>query len=414
MKIKSLLLGSAAAMIAVSGAQAADAIVIEAEPMEYVKVCDMYGAGFFYIPGTEICMNINGYVRSTYTHSETTLKTNIYTTAQSVIVGTAGPAVTTATTVVTTFPTSSGFVTTGNMFVGSTVSGSANTSSWTVRGRLNFDVRNETEYGTLRSELRLQGGDADASGDQNVAIDRALIHLAGFRLGYSDTYWTTNHGYGAGSPAINDGFYNYDQAIFFDYTAQLMDGVSVTVGVQDSNGGSNGASSVDLYVGMNATFGGLTVAATAIRDDYVDVNTGASKDEWAYKVSAIAALGDSGWQVGGWYAADDGHTQYVTGYFSRDIDEEWGIQVNGALTSNLSVYGLYTEASGKADVTLLKNNNAKADLQQWSIGAVWAPVSNLTVQFEYTDTENTFTASGFGAKAVAESEAFAIRVTRSF
>ena len=132
---------------------------------------------------------------------------------------------------------------------------------------MNFDVRNETEYGTLRSELRLQGGDADASGDQNVAIDRALIHLAGFRLGYSDTYWTTNHGYGAGSPAINDGFYNYDQAIFFDYTAKLMDGVSVTVGVQDSNGGSDGASSPDLYVGMNATFGSLTVAATAIRDD---------------------------------------------------------------------------------------------------------------------------------------------------
>jgi hypothetical protein len=72
MKIKSLLLGSAAVMIAVSGAQAADAIVIEAEPMEYVKVCDMYGAGFFYIPGTETCMNINGYVRSTYSHAQST------------------------------------------------------------------------------------------------------------------------------------------------------------------------------------------------------------------------------------------------------------------------------------------------------------------------------------------------------
>ncbi len=74
MKIKSLLLGSAAAMIAVSGAQAADAIIVEAEPMEYVKVCDMYGNGFFYIPGTEICMNINGYVRSTYRHSERNIK----------------------------------------------------------------------------------------------------------------------------------------------------------------------------------------------------------------------------------------------------------------------------------------------------------------------------------------------------
>ena len=54
MNIKSLLLGSAAGMVAVSGAQAADAIVYaEPEPVEYVRVCDVYGAGFFYIPGTE-------------------------------------------------------------------------------------------------------------------------------------------------------------------------------------------------------------------------------------------------------------------------------------------------------------------------------------------------------------------------
>ena len=63
MKIKSLLLGSAAALAAVSGARAADAVVIaEPEPVEYVRVCDAYGAGFFYIPGTETCLRISGYV----------------------------------------------------------------------------------------------------------------------------------------------------------------------------------------------------------------------------------------------------------------------------------------------------------------------------------------------------------------
>ena len=64
MKIKGLLLGSAAAMLAASGARAADAIVIaEPEPMEYVRICDVYGAGFFYIPGTENCLKIGGYYR---------------------------------------------------------------------------------------------------------------------------------------------------------------------------------------------------------------------------------------------------------------------------------------------------------------------------------------------------------------
>lgn len=28
-----------------------------AEPVEYVRICDAYGAGFYYIPGTETCVN---------------------------------------------------------------------------------------------------------------------------------------------------------------------------------------------------------------------------------------------------------------------------------------------------------------------------------------------------------------------
>src|SRR3954454_2928259 len=64
MNIKSLLLGSAAALVAVSGARAADAVVApEPEPVEYVRVCDVYGTSFYYIPGTEICLKVGGYLR---------------------------------------------------------------------------------------------------------------------------------------------------------------------------------------------------------------------------------------------------------------------------------------------------------------------------------------------------------------
>ncbi|WP_022709528.1 porin [Pseudochrobactrum sp. AO18b] len=64
MTIKSLLLGSAAAFIAATGAQAADAVIApEPEAVEYMRVCDAYGAGYFYIPGTETCLRIGGYVR---------------------------------------------------------------------------------------------------------------------------------------------------------------------------------------------------------------------------------------------------------------------------------------------------------------------------------------------------------------
>ena len=64
--VKSLLLGSAATVAAVVGAQAAD-LPVKAKPVEYVRVCSTYGAGFFYIPGTESCIRIGGYMRSQWT-----------------------------------------------------------------------------------------------------------------------------------------------------------------------------------------------------------------------------------------------------------------------------------------------------------------------------------------------------------
>src|SRR5204862_1445699 len=60
--VKSLLLGSAAALVAASGVQAAD-LPVKAKPVEYVKVCSLYGAAYYYIPGTDICLKLGGYVR---------------------------------------------------------------------------------------------------------------------------------------------------------------------------------------------------------------------------------------------------------------------------------------------------------------------------------------------------------------
>ena len=60
---KSLMLGSAAALATVVGAQAADLPSKKAAPATYVKICDAYGAGFFYIPGSETCVKLGGVAR---------------------------------------------------------------------------------------------------------------------------------------------------------------------------------------------------------------------------------------------------------------------------------------------------------------------------------------------------------------
>ena len=60
---RTLILGSAAGLIAISGAQAAD-LPVKAKAVEYVRICSLYGAGFFYIPGTDTCIKIGGYLRA--------------------------------------------------------------------------------------------------------------------------------------------------------------------------------------------------------------------------------------------------------------------------------------------------------------------------------------------------------------
>ena len=62
---KRMLLGSAATLTAIASAQAAD-LPVKAKPVEYVKVCSLYGEGFYYIPGSDICLKVGGYVQADY------------------------------------------------------------------------------------------------------------------------------------------------------------------------------------------------------------------------------------------------------------------------------------------------------------------------------------------------------------
>ncbi|MFD0915789.1 porin [Pseudahrensia aquimaris] len=243
MKLKTLLLGSAAALMAVTGARAADAVIAEPEPVEYVRVCDMYGAGFYYIPGTETCLRFDGYVRVDFTKN-----------TDVPVAGTpASFRLDDATGLIVPVPAVAGRTT--------------DNSRWDYRVRVNIDARNETDWGTLRSQVRLQA-DGDGGPDAAVGIDRALISLSAdggeVRLGYSDAWNTTFHGYGTYNEKYDGGtFYAYDQAIFFDYT-YAANGFTATAGIQSSvgNDADNDHVNMDYYAGVGYTgsWGGARIS----------------------------------------------------------------------------------------------------------------------------------------------------------
>src|SRR3954468_8431249 len=59
---KRVLLGSAAVLLNLGAAQASD-LPVKAKAVEYVRICAAYGAGFWYIPGTDTCIKLGGYLR---------------------------------------------------------------------------------------------------------------------------------------------------------------------------------------------------------------------------------------------------------------------------------------------------------------------------------------------------------------
>jgi hypothetical protein len=61
-KAKRLLLAAAAGLVTAGGAHAAD-MPVKAQPVQYVKICSVYGDGFYYIPGTDTCLKLGGYLR---------------------------------------------------------------------------------------------------------------------------------------------------------------------------------------------------------------------------------------------------------------------------------------------------------------------------------------------------------------
>jgi opacity protein-like surface antigen len=302
MNIKSLLIGSAAALAAVSGAQAADAIVAaEPEPLEYVRVCDAFGTGFFYIPGTETCLKFGGYIR---------FQTNF----------------------------------------GRDAKGTSDWDSFT-RAQFEVDTRTDTELGALRGFIGFRGNANDGTAaDSGVFVDQAFIQLGGLTVGKIYSEWDNDL---SGETDIlstnalfNSILYTYDAGAF---AATLsVDELEDTLSSSNNNVGITGV--------LKGTFGPVSATVVGSYDTdledgairaivYADIGPGTLGLSGVWASGANAYYAESEWAVGGEYAikATDKLTitpaaQYLGNVdpgFAGNLDADW--TNNDAWTAGVTV-----------------------------------------------------------------------------
>jgi hypothetical protein len=196
--VKRLLLGSAAGLVAVTAGQAAD-LPVKAKPVEYVKVCSLYGAGFYYMPGTDICLKIGGYARA-----ETTYHSN------------------------------------GN-FSGGPTAGDVNnntTNEFVMRARayITADAREQTAWGTARAYVAVGVATTDVGNSLTPSIlgfNRAFIQWAGITAGVTQSFYDF---FSAAAVSYRAYFPNSDTGDsgwwVWAYTAQIGNGLSASISVE--------------------------------------------------------------------------------------------------------------------------------------------------------------------------------------
>jgi hypothetical protein len=204
--VKNLLLGSVAGIAAITGAQAADLPL--AEPVEYVRICDTWGNGFFYIPGTQTCLQVSGLVRFDLRYDEPFDRSN---------------------------------------------------DALTFRGRaqLNFDARTQTEMGTLRSYLRLRGNYTNDGGN-DYFVHQAFVQFAGITAGRTQSFFDNVY------DGTFTGAYNSEvtSTALLGYTATFGSGFSASLSIEDRSSRERGGS-----VGSGGLAGaGIVYAGTTVPD----------------------------------------------------------------------------------------------------------------------------------------------------
>ncbi len=384
--VKSLLLGSAAGLVAVAGAQAAD-LPVKAKPVEYVKVCSLYGAGFYYMPGTDICIKVGGYIRF-QTSFGTSQQTRPHITAVGDRTNTAGAPY-----------------------------------GWRTRADLTIDTRQQTAWGTLRTYM-VVGHQQDNGGAAGLRATRGFIQIAGFTFGkatsFFDHFPTAGRAYFAGNfhnSSTGDGGWNV-----MGYTAQFGNGLSATIALEEARNnpvaqiGAAGATPVAFTDrSLYGTLRGHPDIVANLRVDQAWGSAmigGALHDASASYYGGAQAQGRPGNKMG--WALTGALQLNVPMLAPGSVFNIQGIYSEGAVryASHTSATGGFTYASGSSygfgafnDGVFVGPAGGIQLTTAWSIAAAyqhqWTPALNTSFYGSYLDVSHNGSATASMCAAAA-------------
>lgn len=312
--LRTSTLAAAALLTLYSGAQAADLNHPASPAIDYVKVCDAYGAGFFYIPGSDTCLKIGGYIFANYeTGTSNTVRGVSGTGATRIGTAYGGP-----------FAPDQRNVNSGSSF---------------IRAGQSFDARTNTTYGLLRSFISYNvnmGTSAGNSAVTTVRLDGAYIQFAGLTAGraptafgfYASDLFDVN--FGQVSDAVNTNL--------IAYTAAFGNGVTATLSLEDPTTSNNFTTSSNNNAasfrrnGFTFNYGALNapdvVANIDVTQAWGEARLGAVAHQvygstlspatkWGYAVEGTVLLNvpqlGTGDQIGLTAAYGEGANSYVNG-----------------------------------------------------------------------------------------------------
>jgi hypothetical protein len=357
---KSLFLGSVAGLAAVAGAQAADLPAKKAAAVEYVRVCSTYGAGFFYIPGTETCLRVGGRVRAEVAYVEPNDRED-------------------------------------------------DSIGFRARGRIQLDARTATAYGLLRTFVRFDiTHNTGVYGGDTAIVDQAFVQFGGLTAGRTVSFFDNSD-----LPTGHFGTLRFSDAPTvnaFAYTFSFGNGFSATIAAEEGRYGpavdlplaEAGQRMPDLVANVKyaGTWGSAQISG-ALHQQRSNVLTAANlpvgvpaaligtipDTEYGWSVTAqgsinlpALAAGDALW-LAATYA--DGALGYL-GFGSAAAATSFG-----GLRTNIAVVDAFIDADG--DISTGEGWSIAGGLRHY-----WTPTIRQNVFGSYADVSYDGFRSGFG------------------